>query len=127
MAKILCVPTYHPAYLLRDQAQIPVVISDLKKSLVMPPEKYNLYPSVGEVEGFRFKTVCIDLECNRYTQEISIVGIAGRPFEVLVVPFRGPYKAELRRILLEAEEIIGWNIIQFDLEILCKALEIEYP
>lgn len=125
--KFNVVATYHPSYLMRSQSEIPVVISDLRKSLVQPPERYNLYPSVGEVEGFNYKSICIDIETNRYSKEIYLVGISGRPFEVLVVPFKSAYKPHLRRILLEAEEIIGWNLIQFDLPILCEALEIEFP
>lgn len=125
--KFNVVPTYHPSFLMRSQSEIPVVLSDLRKSLVQPPERYNLYPSVGEVESFNYKNICIDIETNRYTKEIYLVGISGRPFEVLVVPFKSAYKPHLRRILLEAEEIVGWNLIQFDLPILCEALEIEFP
>jgi hypothetical protein len=66
--------------LMREQVYIPVVISDLKKSLIQPPERYNLFPSVTDVQNFQYKKVCIDLECNRYTQEISVVGIERRPF-----------------------------------------------
>ena len=116
------VATIHPAGLMREQTFIPVVISDLRKSLVQPPERYSLYPGVQELEAFVNATreFCFDIETNRFTGEIYMVGLAARPFECMVVPFKGPYIKLLQRLFAGAGAVIGQNIIQFDLEVLEK-------
>lgn len=114
------IPTLHPAYIARDQSMIPVVINDLKKSLVVPPEHYDWAPSLDKVQAFTATEFAFDIETNPATQEIKMVGIASRPFETLVLPWTGPYIKELRRIFGAASRVIGQNLIQFDLPILAN-------
>ncbi len=114
-AEAIAVPTLHPAAIARDQTLIPAVISDLKKSLIQPPEHYNTHPSLDEVRSFQAKKICLDIETNPSTGEILCVGLSAREYEAMCVPFAGAYKTELRRILANAEEVIGQNLIQFDL------------
>jgi len=110
------IPTLHPSYIMQyGQAYIPVVISDLKKGTNVPPEHYNLKPTVEEVAAFRATRFCFDIETNIFTGQITMVGISDRPFHVTVVPFRGAYIDELKRIFANATEVIGHNIISFDL------------
>jgi DNA polymerase I len=109
------VATLHPAYLMRDQSMIPVAISDIKKGTQVPPEYYNLRPTVQDVIDFRSKFVCFDLESNRFTGQITMVGLQYKPYHVMVVPFTGRYIDEIKRIFREATHVVGHNITMFDL------------
>lgn len=115
----LAVPTFHPAYIARDQAMLPVVINDLRKTLEVEPEHYEIYPTLEQVKAFRATKFAFDLECNRWNHDdVSIVGLSATPYHSLVVPFTGEYITELRRIFHSATEVIGQNCLQFDLPIL---------
>lgn len=109
------VPTLHPAYIMRDQAMIPAVISDLKKGVTTPPEYYNLHPTLQDVTDFRSQFVCFDIESNRFTGQITMIGLQYKPFHVMVVPFTGKYIDEIKRIFRNATHVVGHNIIGFDL------------
>jgi uracil-DNA glycosylase family 4 len=115
------IPILHPAYLMRDQTMIPVTISDLKKGTNVPPEFYNTKPTLQDVIDFRFSSFCFDIETNMFTKQITMVGICARPYHVIVVPFQGHYIDELKRIFREAKQVIGHNIIGFDLPTLVEA------
>ena len=116
--KALAVPTFHPAYIARDQAMIPVAINDLRKTLEIEPERYNIFPTLPEVKRFTARRFAFDIECDRWTQAISMVGLSASNFESIVIPFSGEYIDELKRIFAAAEEVIGQNCIQFDIPIL---------
>lgn len=120
----LAVPTLHPAYVMRDQDVIPVVINDLLKGLTPPPERYNLMPSLADVRAFTAKEFAFDIETMYWglgSPQIKMVGLAARPYEAIVVPFQGAYIPELKRIFKEATSVVGHNLVQFDLPILNKA------
>lgn len=109
----------HPSYLMRDQAMIPATISDLKKGLDVPPEHYNLQPTVDDVYSFiGSKILCFDIETNRRTNQITMVGLATRPYHVTVVPWSGNYIGALLQVFRTAEELVGQNIIHFDIPFL---------
>jgi uracil-DNA glycosylase family 4 len=117
----IAVPTFHPAYIARDQSMLPVVINDLRKTLTVEPENYEIYPTLDQVRAFHATKFAFDLECNRWNNaDISMVGLSASPYCALVVPFTGEYIHELRRIFGAAEEVIGQNCIQFDLPILAR-------
>lgn len=123
------VPTLHPAYIARDQSMLPVFINDLAKSTVEPPEKYNLHPTIQDVRGFHAKELALDIEVDLWWTshpKITMVGISDKLYTAMVVPFAGEYIAELRRIILNAETLIGHNIIQYDIPRLFEALNIEW-
>lgn len=111
-------PTLHPMYLMRDQSMIPAMISDLSKGVQVPPQHYTTQPTLEELELFHADRLTFDIETNRFTGQITMVGIAREPYHVLVVPFRGAYIAPLKRIFKEAKEVVGQNLIQFDLQVL---------
>ena len=116
----LVIPTLEPLYVMKDQSYMPFVVSDLTKGTTPPPEYYNTTPSIDECELFRPERVCFDIETNRFTNQITMVGFAADPFHVLVLPFRGPYIAQIKRILAGAKEVIGQNLLQFDIPFLEK-------
>ena len=114
----IAVPTFHPAYLARDQVMLPVAINDLRKTLEIEPEYYSIFPSLEQVKRFTATKFAFDIETDRWTQEIKMVGLSDESFHAIVVPFLGPYIDELIRIFANATEVIGQNCIQFDLPIL---------
>jgi uracil-DNA glycosylase family 4 len=122
--KSIAVPTIHPAAIAREQAMIPAVKSDLKKSLVIPPEYYQLYPAIESVREFNYPVFALDIETPWYgdnyqgERKIIMVGLVAKEHRAIVVPFSGAYIPELKRILANAKEVIGHNLVQFDLPIL---------
>ena len=116
--KPMTVPTIHPAAIMRFQKYMPAVLSDLKKSLIVPPEHYNLFPSVEDVQAFTATTFAFDIENNKFTRAISMVGLCNERHKAICVPFKGAYIPELKRIFADAKEVIGQNCIQHDLPIL---------
>lgn len=124
--KIRVVPTLHPSYIMvYGQGYIPAVVSDLRKGTQCPPENYNTKPTLDEVRAFRSTKFSIDIETNIWTQQIICVGLSDRPYYAMCVPFRGDYIAEIRRIMLVAEEVVVHNGVSFDIPRLCIALGIE--
>lgn len=113
--KPLVVPTIHPSLIMKQQEMLPVVISDLKKGIQIPPENYILHPTMQEVIDFRQPLVCFDIESNRFTGQITMIGLQYKPYHVMVVPWQGPYIDEIKRIFRNATNIIGHNIIGFDM------------
>ena len=114
----IAIPTFHPRYIAKDQAMFPVAINDLRKTLTVEPEYYNIYPSLNDVRQFRSTRFAFDIETNGWTKEINIVGLCSEDYRVIVVPFIGEYVDELRRIFANATEVIGQNLVQFDLPVL---------
>jgi uracil-DNA glycosylase family 4 len=110
-----CIPTFHPSWLARNQSDLPAVISDLKKSTVVPPEYYSTHPGLEEVRAFTATSFAFDIETIPATGEITMVGLSDRAFHALCVPFGGAYVEELKRIFRDATELIGQNCISFDL------------
>lgn len=113
----LAIATLHPAYLARDQVMLPVVINDLRKSLIPPPENYNTSPSLEQVQAFRSVVFAYDIETAYWwgdASKILCVGLCDRPYHGIVVPFKPPYIAELKRIFRNAKIYITQNGIQFD-------------
>jgi uracil-DNA glycosylase family 4 len=114
----ITVPTFHPRYIAKDQAMFPVAINDLRKTLDVEPENYNIYPSIADVRAFKATKFAFDIETNGWTKEINIVGLCAEDYKVIVVPFIGEYIEELKRIFINATEVVGQNLIQFDLPVL---------
>ena len=119
--KPLVIPILHPAYIMRQQDYIPYTISDLEKGVNVPPENYNLDPTVESLSKFfDAPQLCFDIETNMFTGAITMVGLSIKATEVTVVPFRGAFIPVLKQIFSTAKSVIGQNIIQFDLPILAE-------
>jgi uracil-DNA glycosylase family 4 len=114
----IALPTFHPAYIARDQSMFPVAVNDLRKTLEVEPERYNIYPSLADVKNFKATKFAFDIETDGWTRKISMVGLSSEDYGAIVVPFVGEYIEELKRIFWQATEVIGQNLIQFDLPVL---------
>lgn len=124
--KVRVIPTLHPSFIMiYGQGFIPVVISDLKKGTTLPPEYYNTKPTLDDVASFRATKLALDIETNRFSQQIICVGLSDKPYHAMCVPFQGAYITEIKRIIENAEEIITHNGISFDMPRLCAALKIK--
>ena len=120
------VPTIHPAYLARTQELIPAVVCDLRKSLHIPEEHYNLSPTLDEVRNFTATEFAFDIETIRGTGEITMVGLSANPTTAIVVPCTGAYIPELRRIFENATVLYTQNGIAFDIPRLFPVLGLEW-
>jgi uracil-DNA glycosylase family 4 len=122
----LTVPTLHPSYIARDQSMLPAVVSDLKKTLDLAPEHYNIQPTIEDVRAFTATTFSFDIECVRETGKITMVGLSDKPFHAMCVPFSGIYIPELKRIFENAKVLYTQNGIQFDIPRLFPELGLEW-
>lgn len=108
------IPTLHPAYLMRQASLFSVAVRDIQKRPVLPPEKYNLFPTLAEVEAFDAREFAFDFEWDPSTGAITLCGLSAKPYEAIVVPFQYPFLPPLKRIFEEATDLIGHNIIGAD-------------
>jgi uracil-DNA glycosylase family 4 len=113
------IPTLAPWQLMRQAKLFSVVIGDLQKSCVLPPERYNLWPTLEDVKAFRSTEFAFDFEWDSYGN-VTLCGLSDRFYSALVVPFTGSYVGELRRIFENATALIGHNIIGADMKWLEK-------
>ena len=120
--KARVIPTLHPSYIMQyGQGMIPAVISDLKKGTNLPPEHYNLHPTIQDLIDFRSETFTFDIETNIFTGQITMIGFCAKPYHVIVAPFHGAYVEEIKRIFRNAKQVTGHNIVMFDLPHLAAA------
>lgn len=82
-------------------------------SAIVPPEHYNLFPTLEDVSQFKSTKFAFDLEWDRHG--ITHCGLSDSFYRVIVVPWQDGFIQELRRIFEGATEIIGHNIINADL------------
>ena len=107
------IPTLHPAFLMRGSNLFPIVQNDLRKSCNLPPERYNLYCSPKELENFDYKSFVFDFEWDSFG-DITIAGVCGKPYEVLVFSWVEPYISIMKKRFESATDLYGHNIIDAD-------------
>jgi len=107
------IPTLHPSVLMKGSNLFPIVQADIRKSCNLPPENYKLFATPAEVEAFDYKRFVFDFEWDSYGN-ITIAGICGRPYEVLVFSWVEPYVSIMKRKFEEATDLYGHNIINAD-------------
>lgn len=112
--RVQVMPIIHPAALMRQAKFASTTVGDLRKKLTLPPEYYNLLPSLPDVQAFKARSFAFDFEWNA-AGEITLCGLSDQFYRAMVVPFIPPYIDALREIFERAEELIGHNIIGADL------------
>lgn len=120
------IPTLHPAFLARSQDLMPACVNDLRKGLAVPPERYNVHPSLEDVRNFSAPVFALDIESDRSTNRVTMVGLSSALYTAICVPFEGVYIEELKRIVTNATRIIGHNILAFDFPHL-EAAGVSFP
>ncbi len=113
--KYTVMPTLSPEYCQKDQTIIPAVLSDLSKSLIVPEQHYETNPTLEQLEDFNAETLSVDIEINRFTEQITMVGFTDKAYHAIVVPFRGAYIPQIKRILAGVKTFVGQNCIAFDI------------
>lgn len=107
------VATLHPDEVRKKANLFSVVAGDLRKRPLVPPEYYNLWPTLAEVQAFTSPEFAFDLEWDMFGQ-ITMCGLTDKYYHAIVVPWTEPYINELYRIFTSAEVLIGHNIIGAD-------------
>ncbi len=113
------IPTLHPAFLMRQATMFDVAVGDIKKSLKLPLEDYNLYGTVQDLEQFDNRIVSFDFEWS-WDGAIKICGLSNRIGQCTV--WGWDVDKNLTPIMLSqwqtmfegASELIGHNIINAD-------------
>lgn len=108
------IASLHPSYLMKQSGLFSVAVRDLRRSLDVPEEIYDLFPSLDTVRSFNGTVFAFDFEWDQWNN-ITMCGLSDRNYHAIVVPFVGEYIGELQRIFESAEVIIGHNIIDADM------------
>ena len=127
---VKCLPTYHPAYLLRSAGDTGQAISDFKKiraemdspsPVNLPPKRtFLIQPTAKDVEDFLVEAsqasmVSLDIETNMRTREIMCVGIAPSPTLAMCIPWERKKDREKLKVFLDSPQPkIGHNAALFD-------------
>lgn len=112
-------PTLHPMAVAKQGHMASVVVRDLRRSTKLPPENYNLYPTLEDVAKFTATEFSFDFEWDRYGN-ITLCGLTDHMYYAMVVPFEGAYINLLKPIFERATAVIGQNIIGADLTHIAK-------
>lgn len=111
------IPAIHPSALMRDGRLYSITATqDFRRQPQVPPENYNLTPTLEDLKNFKADALSFDFEWDMDTGEITLCGIGSKFYEAIVVPFVPPFIEELKRIFSEATTLIGHNIIGADLK-----------
>lgn len=119
-----CLPTYHPAAVLRQYDLRHVAVMDLMKAKLecefpevrIPPREIWLDPELSDIELFynnyvlNAKAIAYDIET--VGNEITCIGFATSNDRVLVVPFHDHRKEGGSYWPSMAEELAAWNLVQ---------------
>ncbi len=124
-AGIKCLPTYHPAGVLRQWAWRPIVVADLMKAhreagfpeIRRPSRRVLVSPTIDEMlawEQETYKKGCFDLSIDIETEakQITMVGFARSPSEAMVIPFWDRTKPGYSYWPDHASEKLAWDCVQ---------------
>ena len=118
-SQLKVLPTLHPTDLFKDMNMSSVVVNDLRKQPLAVPENYNLYADADALSRFTSPVVSLDFEWDG-DENVTIAGVSGRFYEALVGTWDGTSNTEqFRRILEEATDLIGHNLITAE----CKHID----
>lgn len=106
-------PALHPSYLARDNKLVSVTINDFRKTLVLPPEEYNLFGNYDQLRDWREKVFAFDFEWD-HNNDITLCGLAEKFYHTTVWNWTRDREGEFRRVFEEATDLIGHNIIGAD-------------
>lgn len=111
----LAVATIHPAALMRESVMLPLVFADLRRPLEVPEEHYRLFPPTTSLKGYYKVPFAVDIETDIPPTRIHLYSLSNVTDEGDVMRFEGEAVEALRSLLAAAPEVVGQNLIQFDL------------
>lgn len=116
------IPTFHPANVLRDFKQRPIVFSDFQKiaaeseyaEIRRPPRELWLHPTIADLQAFEeyiyaasYLTVDIETEA----RQITCIGFAPSPDRAIVIPFVDKTNPSNSYWPTAAQESLAWKIV----------------
>ena len=117
------VPTFHPASVLRQYSQRPIVFADFNKirresefpEIVRPTRELWLEPTLRDIERFADYTytaeyLTVDVETE--ARQITCIGFSPSPSRAIVIPFVDKRKEGKSYWATQAEEIEAWTHIR---------------
>ncbi|MCK5603863.1 uracil-DNA glycosylase [Candidatus Pacearchaeota archaeon] len=122
-------PTYHPAYILRQWADRPIVIADLikaarestTKTYIRPERLLWLEPSIADIQEFIREVImpspAIACDIETAHKQIPCVGF-GTAKEAICIPFLDVRKPDWSYWATKAEEVKAWLLIKY----ICETL-----
>lgn len=113
MDKNRVIPLLHPSYLMRDAKMVSTTIRDMRKSVEVPPENYNLYATHTDLAAFSSTTFAFDFEWDRFGN-ITLCGLSDKFYGCTTGAWNGATIPEYKRIFTAAKDLIGHNIIGAD-------------
>lgn len=88
-------------------------IRDMRKSVEVPPEDYNLHATVSDLAAFSSRSFAFDFEWD-WQGNITLNGLSDKFYHALVGGWNGATVPEYKRIFTQATDLIGHNIIGAD-------------
>lgn len=124
VAKWKVLPTYHPAYILRDWSKRTIVVADLLKAereskfpeIRRPQRWVTVSPSLDEIDEWihRYahsaRYLAVDIETAR--RQITCVGFAASRDRAISIPFVDPRKPGWNFWPTHEEELAAWDRVE---------------
>lgn len=117
------IPTFHPASVLRQFQQRPIVLSDLNKArreaefpeVRRPPRELWLEPNLLDLEAFEqyilnAEYITVDVETE--ARQITCIGFSPSPTRAIVIPFVDRRKEGNSYWPTQAEEVQAWTCVK---------------
>lgn len=121
---IKCLPTFHPAAVLREWSNRAVTVLDLAKAkresdfpeIRRPERVVYIEPTLEDLEWFyethviKAHRISFDIETSGH--QITCIGFATRPEVSLVIPFSDPRKAGGGYWSIASDEVRAWEFVR---------------
>lgn len=129
-----CLPTYHPAAVLREWSLRPVTVLDLAKAgresgfpeIKRPERTVYIEPSLTDLEPFYEKYLAhanrIAFDIETFGQQITCIGFAPSADLSLVIPFHDPRRPEQSYWRTLEEERAAWDFVRKVLALPCRKI-----
>lgn len=111
----VAIATMSPVKLMNDQSLLPLIYSDLKRTLAVPDEQYIIYPDPAVLAEFSRSAFALDIETDIPPTKIRMFSISNAANTGVVVRWTDDTVAQVSALLRGAKVVYGQNLIQFDL------------
>jgi len=114
-----CIPTYHPAAVLRQWNWMPLMLHDIFRAktestspdLNLPDRKFDINLTATQIESkleeFRAAKKPVALDIEGYTHNITCVSFSNDPLYAFIVPLTWSNRADLHRVLKALARFLG--------------------
>lgn len=133
--QLKCLPTYHPAGVLRQWAWRPIVVADLMKAhreaefpdIRRPKRRVLVSPTIAEMhewenETYRKAPAALSPDIETASGQITCIGFARSPSEAMVIPFWDRGKPGYNYWPTHEEEYLAWACVERLLKYDCEKI-----